>query len=113
MGTPRTARTRRVIGSFTLSEAGRAFAAKRGMGDDVDTQFSRFRDHHLARGSLMADWEAAWRTWVCNAEKFRAHSHNFERAGPEPATARYGVPGRYFRAEAVYRAAYQVKHGRR
>lgn len=23
-----------------------------------------FRDHHLARGSAMKDWPAAWRTWV-------------------------------------------------
>jgi hypothetical protein len=26
-------------------------------------QFEKFRLHHLARGSLMANWEAAWGTW--------------------------------------------------
>ena len=29
-----------------------------------------FVDHHLAKGSLMADWEAAWRTWCRNDVKF-------------------------------------------
>jgi len=29
-----------------------------------------FKDYHLAHGSLMADWHAAWRTWVRNSIKF-------------------------------------------
>lgn len=28
------------------------------------SELTRFRDFHTARGSLMADWDAAWRTWV-------------------------------------------------
>ena len=30
----------------------------------------RFMDHHRAKGSVMADWQAAWRAWVGNAVKF-------------------------------------------
>ena len=29
-----------------------------------------FVDHHLAKGSLMADWDAAWRTWCRNDVKY-------------------------------------------
>jgi hypothetical protein len=29
-----------------------------------------FVDHHLAKGNLMADWDAAWRTWCRNEVKF-------------------------------------------
>jgi biotin operon repressor len=28
------------------------------------TEFQNFRDHHLKKGNLFADWEAAWRTWT-------------------------------------------------
>jgi hypothetical protein len=29
-----------------------------------------FRNHHAGKGSRMVDWDAAWRTWVGNEEKF-------------------------------------------
>jgi len=29
-------------------------------------EIEAFRDYHLSRGSLMADWNAAWRTWCRN-----------------------------------------------
>jgi hypothetical protein len=29
-------------------------------------QTYQFRDHHASKGSLMADWDAAWRTWWGN-----------------------------------------------
>jgi hypothetical protein len=37
---------------------------------DPEAEFSRFRDHHTAHGSTMADWDAAWRTWCGNSVKF-------------------------------------------
>jgi hypothetical protein len=34
------------------------------------------RDHHLAKGTVMVDWSAAWRTWARNAITFnRRESH--------------------------------------
>ena len=42
-------------------------------------ELERFRDNHAKRGELIADWAAAWRTWVRNAIRFHG-----ERAGPPP-----------------------------
>lgn len=44
---------------------------KVGMAGDVfDRQWRKFVDHHRAKGSLMADWAAAWRTWCGNFPSF-------------------------------------------
>ena len=32
----------------------------------ITTEAAKFRDHHTSKGSLMADWFAAWRTWWLN-----------------------------------------------
>ena len=37
---------------------------------DWRTETSNFLDHHRAKGSKMADWVAAWRTWMRNSVKF-------------------------------------------
>jgi hypothetical protein len=36
----------------------------------VEDQFFKFRNHHTAKGSTMADWDAAWQTWYSNAVEF-------------------------------------------
>lgn len=33
-------------------------------------EFERFENHHRAKGSVFADWRAAWRTWVLNGIRF-------------------------------------------
>jgi len=35
-------------------------------GVDVAVELQKFRDYHAAKGSVMLDWQAAWRTWVGN-----------------------------------------------
>lgn len=37
---------------------------------DMVTAQAAFADHHCANGSTMADWQAAFRTWLRNAAKF-------------------------------------------
>jgi hypothetical protein len=32
----------------------------------IDLEWQRFRAHHIAKGSLMANWGQAWVTWVTN-----------------------------------------------
>lgn len=48
-------------------EAGREFAQANGV---AAPEIARFRDYHLAHGTLMASWPAAWRTWCRNAVRF-------------------------------------------
>lgn len=38
----------------------------------LETEMEAFKNHHAAHGSLMLDWQAAWRTWCGNARKFGA-----------------------------------------
>lgn len=39
-------------------------------------EMDAFRNYHLAKGSLMADWQAAFRTWIGNAEKWSKKNGN-------------------------------------
>ncbi len=50
--------------------------------DTISDQAAQFRDHHAKLASRMADWDAAWRTWMRNAinpkfsQKPRTSSHD-------------------------------------
>lgn len=44
-------------------------AQQRGL--DVGAEVQKFSDYHAAKGSVMADWQAAWRTWVGKARPDR------------------------------------------
>jgi len=50
---------------FYPNEVGELKAKERGV--DVASELEKFRNYHLAKASVMADWQAAWRTWVGNA----------------------------------------------
>jgi uncharacterized protein YdaU (DUF1376 family) len=47
-------------------------------------EWQKFRDHHRAKGSLMLDWSAAWRTWLSRISEFAPKVVPFARAGPSP-----------------------------
>ena len=49
---------------------------------DIENEACKFRDHHLAKASLFADWDAAWRTWLGNARKFGARGGMAGKASP-------------------------------
>ena len=36
----------------------------------INDLVEHFRDHHISKGSKMADWDAAFRNWIRNAVKF-------------------------------------------
>ncbi|MFM2044714.1 MAG: hypothetical protein RLY86_3290 [Pseudomonadota bacterium] len=91
----KSAQRRTAIGVTVLPPNWRAHAAGkwsewcRATGNpepDPDTEFDRFRDHHLSRGTLAADWFATWRTWVRNHMTFadnrkgKAHAHGRDAA---------------------------------
>lgn len=63
---------RQLPDDFSLSENLTSFAAKMGLnGTRVNEVFAQFTDYHRSRGSMMLDWDAAWRTWVRNERKFQ------------------------------------------
>lgn len=39
-------------------------------GVNLAIELPKFADHHRAKGSVMKDWQAAWRTWARNSVKF-------------------------------------------
>ena len=51
---------------FTPNEVGTAAA----YGLDFVTELDLFKNHHTAKGTVMLDWQAAWRTWCGNARKY-------------------------------------------
>lgn len=54
---------------FVLTDELRAKALELGV-EHPDAEFSHFRDHHTAKGSTMADWNAAWSSWCRKARQF-------------------------------------------
>lgn len=66
-------RKSRLEGEFLIEEDGERYryAKQLGMTDaDLDIECDKFENHHRAKGSLMADWDAAWRTWCRNWQTF-------------------------------------------
>ena len=60
---------------------GDAFIAKHDASSiDLASEFDSFRDHHLSRANKMADWQAAWRTWIRKAVKFRDERKTYATA---------------------------------
>jgi hypothetical protein len=47
-----------------------AWAERNGITCDLVEATAQMLDHHRAKGSLMADWGAAWRTWMANTKRF-------------------------------------------
>lgn len=55
---------------------------------DVEKEFFKFVNNHKARGTTMADWDAAWQTWYCNSVEFNKPPGGFPYAtGQRPAPA--------------------------
>ena len=51
---------------------------------DLHTELANFRDHWISKGKRRADWNAGFRTWVRNAEKW-AKPNGFRPSGAHAA----------------------------
>lgn len=58
---------------------------------DFDSQAERFRDNHLAKGTVSKDWAASWRTWISNALTY-AERDQANAARHAPAARRQPRP---------------------
>ena len=56
---------------------------------DRQWELDQFRDYHLARGSLMKNWDAAWRTWCRNSKKWDTIRFRFGESSTFEPTARH------------------------
>lgn len=65
---PKPSKGTRIPDDFKPNDTGLALAES--LGVDVELELGHFRDHHAAKGSVMKDWQAAWRTWARNSRKF-------------------------------------------
>jgi hypothetical protein len=55
--------------------------------------FIEFRDYHVGKGSLMADWSAAWRTWVRNQIKFKGKPNGGSNGAHRQDASKIGFSG--------------------
>lgn len=62
-------RARQLPSDWQPNEGHRTFAAENRL--NLDAEAEQFADHHRAKGSTMKDWDAAFRTWLRNAVKWR------------------------------------------
>jgi hypothetical protein len=58
------------------TETQRADASQKGLAEEEAfwEEWTKFSNHHLAKGSQFADWDAAWRRWLEGMDKFGGHS---------------------------------------
>ena len=69
--TPRT----RIGDGFSITESMVSFASSKGFDHPrIAKEFDKFRNYHQSKGSVFADWLAAWRNWVANAIEFEQKS---------------------------------------
>lgn len=65
---PKKARKSSLPADWKPNETALAKACE--LGVDVSHEADCFRDHHVSRATLLADWNAAFRNWLRNAKRF-------------------------------------------
>jgi hypothetical protein len=79
---------------WKLADRDREYALSEGVpAPRLEREVQRFRDHHISKGSLMADWSAAWRTWVGNYLKWNPKT---ETAQPDDEQAKWSAIYQFF-----------------
>lgn len=74
-----------------------AVRKRRDLSEDFQHQVEAFRDYHIGRGTLAADWPATWGTWMRNALKFNpvpfrgGQQVNFPQIGETPEVWRWRI----------------------
>ena len=57
---------------FLPDETGLRLAKESGV--PIEVEILKFKDFHASKGSVMKDWQAAFRTWIRNAIKFNGYT---------------------------------------
>jgi hypothetical protein len=72
---------------FSPNETGMASAQAKGI--NIPKELRKFCDYHTAKGNVMADWQAAWRTWVGNARPESARPISFREQDAQRSRQRW------------------------
>jgi hypothetical protein len=78
---PATKRAAALPAGWQPNDGHMDMAAKSGL--SIPDEQARFTDYHLAKGSTMKDWDAAFRTWLRNGAKFKAKEQPAETKKPK------------------------------
>ena len=70
--------------NFEPDAAAQAIASDLGL--QLAHEVAAFADHHAAKDSRFADWQAALRTWLRNSAKFAQRSHSAGHRSPSAET---------------------------
>jgi hypothetical protein len=73
-------RKSRIPDNFQPNESGAEKATRLGL--DLGDELERFRNHHGAKGTVMVDWQLAFKTWLDRAPDFRRHPPNAPNGSP-------------------------------
>jgi hypothetical protein len=69
--TPPPKRRTSIRADWTPSQANLDYARSKNLTDqEIANAADQFRNHHLAKGTVFASWDAGWRTWVGNFRRF-------------------------------------------
>lgn len=60
---------------FTVTQDMLDWINQKGYAINVQQETENFIDHHIAKGSSMVNWVAAWRTWMRNSAKWDKPAH--------------------------------------
>lgn len=83
---PKPKRATQLPDDFTPNETGVQYAQTRQVA--LTPELEAFRNWHVAKGTTMKDWQAAWRTWCDKAVEFgRAGQAPNARASPRQTAA--------------------------
>lgn len=66
---PKTTRATVLPADFMPNDT--ALAMAKDLGLSIAAEQAAFEDHHSAKGTTFKDWQAAFRTWLRNSDKFR------------------------------------------
>lgn len=79
-----------------ISDEAFMWARKEGLNDrEIQEQSDQFRDHHTAKGTMMKDWNAAFRTWIRNAKGWGRLNNGTNGNGGRPKPAYFDNKGGY------------------
>lgn len=89
-GRARDSKRSKIPDDWKLDDDGRCYALEHGFDTRAAVALGgAFRDFHRSRGNTMADWAAAWRTWVRNEVKFNGRRNgNGAHGGSGPTPPR-------------------------